>query len=690
MIRELLEDWELLQAWAKGLGLHYRGQRLASLSFKAFSTLVKAPRITPSQRQKKLLLAEQGGKCAACGQQIGAGCAEFDHIVPVRQAFAGQQQRFQALCFECHQMKTQTESMQPTLLESRFTRSVYDAYVRSPKQPPLVFQARAPGSGPLEGVDAPFPLPIFLPGRQHRAGAARAPRRPLVCGPAKSGARCPRDAAALRGAGLVPEGLGGLHAAQRRGAVVRRAPHDGRGQPRHRGVPGAGAASWSRPGPRAKSKARSELDDRAHGTRQQQGVHAAQRSSNELDATGADTRQVFYVGEGRYVWDFITARSIHNNGTLRPIHDCVLGFEATMVARIRRELGLPPKYIKQVKTDCVVLQHNLERLIHNTYPDGKPKFRHEETTKLMRGKRPPCMQAGPPARAAGWTDVADPVAHWLTGLPAGKTHLARIIVTKLREERGEVVHLLSKTHSAVQNLGAKTADHWVRKYTCGGPACSAWTGSRHGPADIACVSLNHDVRFLLAGDFRQLPAVLDTWGGTPVNKPLRHSQLTLDLAGGWRHELTENKRSNARIFDLVRSLRVDEPDKMPLQEALQTAQRLFPRKPGVPDTTLTISHAQRMAINADANRRLAPAIAQLVEPEEDPDTAEQNKSQPMRVWPGLKLIGAGGAIKKGTFVTVAAASSQGLTLQGRVHLDTRSKHFTLRHLYTSGNLLKVV
>ena len=141
------------------------------------------------------------------------------------------------------------------------------------------------------------------------------------------------------------------------------------------------------------------------------------------------------------------------------------------------------------------------------------------------------------------------------------------------------------------------------------------------------------------GDFRQLPAVLDTWAGTPVDKPLRHSQLMLDLAGGWRHELTENKRSDARIFDLARSLRVDEPDQMLLQEALQTARRLLPRKPGVPDTTLTISHAQRMAINADANRRLAPADAQLVEPEEDPDTAEQNKSQPMRVWPGLKLIG---------------------------------------------------
>ena len=283
--------------------------------------------------------------------------------------------------------------------------------------------------------------------------------------------------------------------------------------------------------------------------------------------------------------------------------------------------------------------------------DGKPKFRHEETTKPLRGKHaPPCVQAEPPARAAGWTDVADPVAHCLAGrslllagLPGtGKTHLARTIVTKLR---GEVVHLISKTHSAV-GAGAKTADHWARKYVRGASVqrldwllveevtqfdMGLW-------ADIARVSLNHDARF----------------AGTPVNKPLRHSQLTLDLAGGWRHELTENKRSDARIFDLVRSLRVDEPDEMPLEEALQTARRLFPRKPGVPDTTLTISHAQRMAVNADANRRLAPANAQLVEPEEDPDTAEQNKSQPMRVWPGLKLIGAGGAIKKGTFVTVAA------------------------------------
>ena len=100
----------------------------------------------------------------------------------------------------------------------------------------------------------------------------------------------------------------------------------------------------------------------------------------------------------------------------------------------------------------------------------------------------------------------------------------------------------------------------------------------------------------------------------------------------------------------------------------------------------------------------------------------------MRVWPGLRLVGAGGKVAKGCFVSVAEAgpdavrldtgerfthvellrhtrlchaityaSCQGLTLQGRVHLcDTSSPHFELRHLYvgasraTSAELLSVL
>ena len=88
----------------------------------------------------------------------------------------------------------------------------------------------------------------------------------------------------------------------------------------------------------------------------------------------------------------------------------------------------------------------------------------------------------------------------------------------------------------------------------------------------------------------------------------------------------------------------------------------------------------------------------------------------MRVWPGLRLINAGGKIPKGVFVAVAEvepdgvrldngmrlknqellratrpshavtyASCQGLTLHNRVRLDLESCHLTLRHLYVGAS-----
>ena len=110
-----------------------------------------------------------------------------------------------------------------------------------------------------------------------------------------------------------------------------------------------------------------------------------------------------------------------------------------------------------------------------------------------------------------------------------------------------------------------------------------------------------------------------------------------------------------------------------------------------------------------------------------PETAGTNAPQTMRVWPGLRLVGAGGKVQKGVFVTVSEvgervtlesgqsfeprellkhtrlcsaityASVQGLTLRGRVWLcDVESPHFTMKHLYmgcsraTSSELLSVL
>ena len=193
---------------------------------------------------------------------------------------------------------------------------------------------------------------------------------------------------------------------------------------------------------------------------------------------------------------------------------------------------------------------------------------------------------------------------------------------RLREQ-GEAVHLVSKTHCSAQNLGlgAQTADHWVRRNVRGGSAqkldwlvveeitqldMALW-------ADLACVGLNADVKFLLLGDFRQLPAVLDSWAGRPISAPLEHSQLVRDLAGGHRHELTENMRSDPGIFDFVKWLRVGEEACPTLEQAKARLKELFPSKPGWPDTTLVISHSKRMAVNAAANRALAPEGSKLLE-----------------------------------------------------------------------------
>ena len=142
---------------------------------------------------------------------------------------------------------------------------------------------------------------------------------------------------------------------------------------------------------------------------------------------------------------------------------------------------------------------------------------------------------------------------------------------------------------------------------------------------------------------------------------------------------------------------------------------------------LVISHAKRLQINERENRRLAPAGA-LVLQYEARGTVPTNAPQTMRVWPELRLIGAGGKVQKGTFLTVEAvegdvvclesgqsfagqellkhtrlcsaisyASVQGLTLWGRMWLcDVESPHFSIKHLYmgcsrtTSSELLSVL
>ena len=134
-------------------------------------------------------------------------------------------------------------------------------------------------------------------------------------------------------------------------------------------------------------------------------------------------------------------------------------------------------------------------------------------------------------------------------------------------------------------MQAETADHWARSTVRNGYCNIDWLVAEEITQldtglwnDIACVSMNRKIKFLLLG----FPAIMDNFAGTPVLRELKHCQLLHDLTGGWHHELTENMRSDPGIFGFLTWLRVDEPREQSLAEALQTARERFPRQ-GEPD-----------------------------------------------------------------------------------------------------------
>ena len=121
-------------------------------------------------------------------------------------------------------------------------------------------------------------------------------------------------------------------------------------------------------------------------------------------------------------------------------------------------------------------------------------------------------------------------------------------------------------------------------------------------------------------------------------------------------------------------------------------------KPEWPDTTLVISHSKRMAVNAVANRALAPEALLLLKHPHRFDLGNcAPKQQSMRVWPELRLMRAGGKIPKDVFVAVAEVEPDGVRLDNaeepaaaghpakpRSDANLESCHLTLRHQAPQG------
>ena len=117
--------------------------------------------------------------------------------------------------------------------------------------------------------------------------------------------------------------------------------------------------------------------------------------------------------------------------------------------------------------------------------------------------------------------------------------------------------------------------------------------------------------------------------------------MLYEMCGGNRLVLTENQRSDARLFDFYTSLGS-------LEEALQGARQAFPVTKRPAAYTLTMSHALRMQINKRRNDEEARGsnnhqnqlLVELKEPEGYTRTRAGRQPQAMKVWPGLQLIGA--------------------------------------------------
>ena len=238
-------------------------------------------------------------------------------------------------------------------------------------------------------------------------------------------------------------------------------------------------------------------------------------------------------------------------------------------------------------------------------------------------------------------------------------------------------------------------------------------------ADLALCRMK-GVSIIACGDFGQFGPVCESWAGCEVEEgALEHSAMLLEMCPN-RLVLTENKRSDARLFAFYTNLGDD------LDAALARAKEQFPRTDRPAAYTLSMSHARRMAINRQRNEdELSGKVGQIIKA--PPATRAGNQPQDMWVWPGLQLIGAGGRCLKGLFYEVAGvtpewlilegglklshehaskslrlayaityASCQGLTLRGVVRLETQSPNFTLRHLYvgisraTAAGLAEVV
>ena len=130
-------------------------------------------------------------------------------------------------------------------------------------------------------------------------------------------------------------------------------------------------------------------------------IYTMRTSNHQFDGSGCQHRELFLDAAGGMHWDHIYVTQLLSNRSCRPVHDFVMASEYVAVCRIRDALAaVPSRYLKAVKTDCVVFQdlpkkfqRLVDGLVRERHPDGTPVYRCEEVKGLEGQYRIPRIEA---------------------------------------------------------------------------------------------------------------------------------------------------------------------------------------------------------------------------------------------------------------------------------------------------------
>jgi hypothetical protein len=149
-----------------------------------------------------------------------------------------------------------------------------------------------------------------------------------------------------------------------------------------------------------------------------------------------------------------------------------------------------------------------------------------------------------------------------------------------------------------------------------------------------------------------------------LDKTLENSKLMHTLCEGNVQYLTENKRSDHKLFDFCKSICPGgSRHHLSIRDMVKEAAAEFPVKPGLPDYTFVISHAKRMMINRRHNMAKKRGDILLATPKSKKSV---NQAQNFFLYPGMMLVGCmeqkQGNLANGLFYKVVDASTDSVTL----------------------------